>query len=138
MCRNPSSNPRPRAEEIEQGGAIERRARREAQLHGALGRGAAPASGAAAQLAGRARVDRLDRVVELADAAEAGRQRDLRETEIGRLDQRPGRLGPLGAGELGGAGAHLGGEDAVQLALAEPEPRRKAGHALAVDHAVGD
>ena len=48
-----------------------------------------------------------DRVVELPHAAEPGRERDLREAEVGRLDEHPGGLGALRAGERERAGAEL-------------------------------
>ena len=57
---------------------------------------------------------------------------------VGRLDQQAGGLGALGAGERERAGAELGDELAVQVALAEAEPPREAGDALALDHAVAD
>ena len=44
----------------------------------------------------------------------------------------------LGAGERDRSRAELGHEDPVQLALAVAEAAREAGHAVAVDEAVGD
>ncbi len=44
-------------------------------------------------------VDLADRVVELAHAAEAGRERDLGEAEVGRLDQHPRGLRALRPGQ---------------------------------------
>ncbi len=126
------------AEEGEQPVAVQRCARRQAQLDLALRGRPAAAPGAAAQLAGRARVDRADRLVELAHAAEPGRQRHLGEAQPGRLDQRAGRLRALGPRQLGRPGPHLCDQDPVELALAEAEPGGQAGDAVAVDDPVRD
>ena len=93
---------------------------------------------AAAQLGRRRREDLADGVVELADRGEAGRERDLGERQLGRLDQQSRGVGALGAGERERAGAELGDELAVQVAFAEAEPLREPGDAVAVDAAVGD
>ena len=49
-----------------------------------------------------------DRVVELPDAGEPGGEGDVGERQSGGLDQQPGGLGPLGAGQGEGPGADLG------------------------------
>ena len=92
----------------------------------------------AAQLGRRRREHLADRLVELADAREAGRERDLGERQRGRLDQQAGGLRALRAGERERPGAELGDELAVQVALAVAEPRGEPSHALAVDAAVAD
>ena len=61
-------------------------------------RSAGRAAGAAAQLGRRRRVDLTDRVVELADAAEAGGERDVGQPQVGRLDQHAGRSARAGPG----------------------------------------
>ena len=77
-------------------------------------------------------------VVELADAAEAGGEGDVGEGEVGGLHQGAGGLGPLGPGQGLGPGAHLGDEEALELAGAVAEAGGQAGHPLAVHHPVGD
>ena len=57
---------------------------------------------------------------------------------VGRLDQHPRGLRPLGAGQRDRTGADLGDELAVQVPLAVAEPAGEPGDALAVDDAVGD
>jgi hypothetical protein len=78
------------------------------------------------------------RVVELPHAAEPGGERDLREAQVGGLDQDPGGLRPLGPGQRQRSGAEFGGEHPVQVPLGVAEPARQPRHALAVDHAVTD
>ena len=99
----------------------------------ALGVAAAPA-----QLARRQREDLAHGVVELPHAREAGRERDLGEAEIGRLDQRARRLRALRAGERERACAELRRDEAVELAHAVAEARGEPGDALAIDDAVAD
>ena len=70
-------------------------------------------------------VDLADRVVELADAGEAGRERDLGELEVGGLDQHPRGLGPAGARQGERAGAELGGEQPAQVARRVADARRQ-------------
>ena len=82
--------------------------------------------------------DLAERVVELADAAEAGGEGHVGDRQVGRLDQQPGGLRPLGAGQGQRPRPHLGHQQPVELALAVAESGRQAGHALAVDRAVGD
>jgi hypothetical protein len=127
-------------QEREQRGAVERLADREPQPDRARARGTAATSvpGAAAQLRRRPRVDRPQRLVELAQAAEAGADRDLPERQVGRLDQRARRLGALRARQRHRPGPDLRHEDAVELALREVQPRREPAHAVAVHGAVGD
>ena len=79
-----------------------------------------------------------DRVVELTHAGEPGRECNVGHRELGRLDQQPGRLGPLGARQGERPGPQLGHEDPLELAVAVVEPRRQPAHAVAVDDAVGD
>ena len=103
------------------------------------------AAGAAA--AGDARASRSSRRACVANTSrtvslnwrmlgEAGRERDLGERQVGGLDQQPRGLGPLRPGERERAGAELGDELPVEVALAVAEPAREAGDALAVDDAV--
>ena len=79
-----------------------------------------------------------DGVVELADAAEAGGERDRREVEVGGLDERAGGARPLGAGDGERAGAELVGHEAGEVALAVGQPAGQPADALAVDDAVDD
>ena len=125
-------------QQVEQPPAGERLAGREAQHHRAGDRGTAPGGGLLAQLARGGGEDGAHGVVELPDAREAGRERDLGQLEVGRLDEGAGGVRALRAGQCLGAGADLGDEQAVQLALAVAEPGGEAGHSLAVDRAVAD
>ena len=52
------------------------------------------------------------------------REGHLGHGQRGRLDQHPGRLGPLGPGEGDGPGADLGQQQALELAHAVAELRR--------------
>ena len=92
----------------------------------------------AAQLGRGEREDLADGVVALADAAEAGGEGDVGHREVGRLDQQPGRLRPLGAGQGQRPRSHLGHQQPVELALAVAEAGRQPAHPVAVDGAVGD
>jgi hypothetical protein len=82
--------------------------------------------------------DPPDRVVELPHAAEPGREGHLGERELGRLDQHPGGLGPLRAGQRERTGPHLGDQLPVDVPHRVAEPGREAGHSVTVDHTVGD
>ena len=84
---------------------------------------AAPTS---AQLGRRERVDLADRVVELPDAGEAGRERDVGELEVGRLDEHARGLRATGPGQGQRAGAELGGEQPAEVARRVADPRRPA------------
>ena len=90
------------------------------------------------QLARRRGEHRPHRVVELPDAGEPRGERDLGERHLGGLDQDPGGVRPLRPGQRLGAGADLGGEQPVQLAVAVAQPRGQPAHAVAVDRPVGD
>ena len=79
-----------------------------------------------------------NRVVELAHAAETGRERDLRQTQSGRFDQSARRLRPLRPGQRQRTGAEFGGQHPVQVALGVAEPAGEAGHAVPVDDPVAD
>ena len=59
---------------------------------------------------GESGVDLADRVVELPDAGEAGRERDVGERHVGGLDEHAGGLRAPGAGQGERSGAELGGE----------------------------
>ena len=127
---------RPSRQEGDQRVAVERLAVREPQLDRA--RCGAPRSRAPAQLGGGARVDGAHGVVELAHAPEACAERNLRERQVGGLDQRARGLRALRAGERHGARTELGHEYPVELALAEVQARREPAHAVAVHRAVRD
>ena len=89
--------------------AVEGPPDRQAQRQPAAGRRRRPPSAGPGPQLGRAqRVDLADRVVELAHAREAGRERDVRERQVGGLDQEPGGLRPLRPGERERPGAELG------------------------------
>ena len=96
------------------------------------------ASARLAQLSRRHREHLEDRRVELPDAGEAGRERDLRQRQRGRLGQHPGRLGALRAGDGQRPGAQFGGDQPAHLALLVAEPAGQSFHAVPVHHAVGD
>ena len=126
-----------RREEREQLVDLDRRAVGQAQGDRA-GAGRVRPAAPLPQLARRQREHLAHRVVELAHAREAGRERDLGEAELGRLDQRARRLRALRAGERERPGAELRGDEPVELAHAVAEPRGEPGDALAVDDAVAD
>ena len=90
------------------------------------------------QLGRRDRVDLADRVVELADRAEPGRERDLGQPEVGRLDQRSSGLRPLGPRQCQGTGADLGHEHPVEVPRRVTEPVGEPVDAVAIDHSVAD
>ena len=79
-----------------------------------------------------------DGVVELPDARESGGERDVGCGQVGRLEQDPRGLRPLGSGERYRAGADLGDEDPVQLPFGVAQPPGEARNAFPVDDAVGD
>ncbi len=128
---------RTRGEELDDRVTIERSAARQPQ-HDHTGRCEVAAASRLAHLAGCDREDLADRVVELADAREARRERDVREWQLGRLDQHAGALGALRTSERDRTRADLGGQLAVQVPLAVPEPLAELGDAPAVDDAVRD
>jgi hypothetical protein len=77
-------------------------------------------------------------VVALAHAGEAGGEGHVGDKEIGRLEQDARRLAALRPGEGERASAHLGRDEAVQLARAVAETAGQSFDALAVDDAVTD
>ena len=79
-----------------------------------------------------------DGVVALAHAGEAGGEGHVGDGEIGRLEQDARRLAALRPCQGERTGAHLGGDEAVQLAGAVAETGGQALDALAVDDAVAD
>ena len=81
---------------------------------------------------------RADRVVELPDAREACRERDVAERQLGGLDEHPGGLRPLGTGQRQRVGADLRLQHSLELAGGVADACRQAGDTLAVDGAVGD
>ncbi len=104
-------------------------------------RGAPPErrlGGAGPQAARRVREDLAHRLVALAHAGEAGRKGDLRDGQVRRLQQDAGGLAALGSGQGQRTGAHLGGDEAVELAGAVAEAAGQALDAFAVDDAVAD
>ena len=91
-----------------------------------------------AQLQRAALVHGADRVVELADAAESRRERDVGRRKRGRGEQRAGGLRAVRPRERERPGAELCGEHAGEVAGRVPESGGEARHALALDDAVGD
>ena len=131
-------------EEGEQPVTVERLAAGQPEPHGAcrcarvVGSVFSAAGTPSPQLGRCGREHLAHRVVELADAGEPGAERDLRERQVGGLDEHPGGLGPLGAGQGDRAGADLGDELAVQWRSLYPSRPGETADALAVDDAVGD
>ena len=82
--------------------------------------------------------DRAHGVVELADAGEAGGECDVAEWQVRRLDQHPGGLCPLRAGQRERAGADLGLQQPLQLPGGVAEVGGQAADTFAVHRAVGD
>ena len=77
-------------------------------------------------------------VVELADAGEPGRERDVAERQLGGLDEHPGRLGALRPRQRQRVRADLGLQQPLELAGGVADAGGQPGDALAVDGAVGD
>ena len=130
------SGQRTGGQEFEQGRSVQRRPVRQPQADRARtrpGRRAVLAQGRR-----RTRVHLEDRVVELPHAAETGRERDLGEAQVRRLDEDPGGLRALRPGQRERPGAQLGGEHPVQVAFGVAEPARQPRHAVAVHHPVAD
>ena len=90
------------------------------------------------QLERTALVHLADRVVELADAAEARCECDIRHGERRRGEQGPSGLRPVRAGERERTRAELGRDHAGEVARRVSEAGRETRNALALDHAVGD
>ncbi len=128
---------RARGEELDQCVAVERRAARQPQ-HDRTGRREVAAASRHAHVARRRREDLADRVVELADAREARGERDVREGQLGRLDQDSRALRSLRASERDRPRTDLRGELTVEVALAVPEPASELSDAPVVDDAVCD
>ena len=57
---------------------------------------------------------------------------------LGRLDQQPGGVGAVGAGQGQRPGAQFGGQHAGEVAFRVAEPGGQAGHAVAFHDAVAD
>ncbi len=100
--------------------------------------GPVAAAGAPAQLRRGEDEDLPHGLVEPADAGKAGGEGDLGHRQLAGLDQQPGGLRALCAGQCERAGAEFGQELALDLSGAVAEPGGQAGDALAVHHAVGD
>ncbi len=79
-----------------------------------------------------------DGLVELADARESGRERDVSGGKIGADEQHARRVRTVRSAEGERAGAELGGQQARQVARRVPEARGETGNALPLDDAVGD
>ena len=91
-----------------------------------------------AQLARRGGVDLAQRLVELAHAGEAGRERDIGQRQVGRLDEHAGRVGAPCPGQGQRCRSELLGEQPTEVARGVAHPPGQPVHALAVDQAVGD
>jgi hypothetical protein len=127
-------------EEREQALAVERRAVRQPQ-HERAGRGwhrSPAAAGLRAQRGRRHPVDLAHSVVELPDAGEAGRERDVGHRERRGLDQQPGGVRPVRPGQRERPGSQLGREHPVEMALGVAEPGGEPRDPVALDHTVGD
>ncbi len=136
--RRPPRHPGWRADRGTRAGCeVERRATGQPNLHAVrhVVFAAAPAPFAEQR---RARVEDLaDRGVELAQRGEPGRERDLRDRQVGRLEQQPGDVGTLRTGQRQRRRAEVGQQDPPELSLPVAEPARETRDALALDDAVG-
>ena len=121
----------------EQGGPVEWRPIGEAQRERAFN-DVTPPPATRAELGWGQRKHLAHRVVELPDALEASRERDVREGQIGRLDQGARRLRPLGAGDRERTRAELGQQQPVQVTLAYREAGRNSRNAFAIDGPIRD
>ena len=126
-----------RGEELPHGVGVVRRTQPQAQHERRIGCGERRRR-RAAQLRGREAELAAHDVVELADAREAGRERDVGERQRRLLDQQPRGLRATAHREVQRPGADLGDERAVQVALADVQRAREAGDPAVVDRAVGD
>ena len=113
-----------------------RRPVREVGPGGSVSRGVSVA--AVAQLGRGDRVDLADRLVELAQAREAGRERDVRDGQVGGLQERACHARALRPGQRERRRAQVVDEDPPQLPLPVAQAVRQAGHALAVHEALVD
>ena len=77
-------------------------------------------------------------LVELADAREPGRERDVGRGQVGADEQHPGGVRAVGAAERERPRAEFGGEQPGEVPRGVSEPPREPRHALALDDAVGD
>ena len=92
----------------------------------------------APQLLGREAEDVLHHPVELADAVEPGRGRDLGERQVGVVEQAAGEVRAPAARDLGRSRADVNVEESAQVARAHPEPGRERVLGGVVERAVGD
>ncbi len=123
------------AQEAEDALGMEGCAIRQTQRQGAGGGARLPSP---AQLGRRRREHLANRVVELADAGEARRERDLRDRHRGGLDQGARCLGSLCSGQRERTRTELGGEQSIDLTLAVVQPRREPTDAFPIDETIGD
>src|SRR5919201_2417674 len=126
---------RTRAEPRKQGRPIEWWAIREAQCQGSPGDVTAATSGMA-ELAWRDSEDLANGVVELADTRESRGERDVREGEVGSLDQCPRGLRSLRPGDRERTGAQLAQHQAMEMTLADRKAFCHTGDAIAIDDPV--
>ena len=82
--------------------------------------------------------DVLHHPVELTDAVEPGRGADVREREIGVVEQTPGEMGAPAARDLGGRRADVDVEQAAEVAGAHAQARCERVLGGVVERAVGD
>ncbi len=97
-----------------------------------------PCGGTRPQLGRRHREDGSERVVELADAREPGRERDVRKRKLRGLDEHARGLRTLGASQGDWSGPDLGNQLTVQVTLAVVELAGQTGDAVPIDDAVSD
>ena len=119
-------------------GEVERAGKAEPEAQPAVGHQSVGRTPPGAELARGGTEDVGDGPVELAEAAEARGERDLRDGEIGVIEQPPGEVRPARARELGGSDPDLIVKEPAQVANREPEASRHGDLGVASQSAVDD
>src|SRR4029079_18985897 len=90
------------------------------------------------QFAGRRAEQVPAGAVELTDAAEPGRERDVGHAQVRVVEQPAGKGSPLGSSELVGSDTRVIGEEPPKMPRRDPEAGTELGLRAAVEGAVED